>query len=228
MGYCIGYFLYPGLPISTVRIACSETLLEEVRQELQLLPAETHYALSGGGSEVAMRALISGKADIAITSRQMDIPDREPQNDIAGIPLFPDTIFVVVHPDNPVQSLTREEVREIFSGTSSRKNFEVMVRTPASGTARLFQEWIMDNHSHSPVALVLAHPEQIVDWMKDRPGSISYLDARRARTPLRRILVTGGEEKGYKTRHFYLYFRKKKVTHAALFLINQLREGIGK
>lgn len=225
-GYCLHYFLTPAAAAGLIRIACSETVVEQVRQELQRLPDETPYALSGGGSEVAMRALMSGKADIAITSSKMDIPDPESENDIAGIPLFPDTIFVVVHPDHPFQSLSRKEVREIFSGVSPRKSdFVVMVRPPGSGTARLFQNWIMENHSLSPEALILPHPEQIVQWMKDRPGSISYLNAQRAVPPLQRVQITGEDEVGYKTRHFYLYFRKKQLTPASVQLIQRLKEG---
>lgn len=107
----------------------SDLLLHRHRVE-GLLPGEKvrrHIDVYAPGSGFAFEALSRGDADIGLSSRPIT-PDE--QNNLA--PLGPmrdrkcehivglDGIAIIVHPDNPVETLTVDQIRRIFAGSIRR------------------------------------------------------------------------------------------------------------
>ena len=77
-------------------------------------------SVSGGGSGTGLAALINQTTDIANASRK--IKDEEKQNaqkngvEPYEIEIARDAIAVIVHPENPVQQLTLQQISDIYSG----------------------------------------------------------------------------------------------------------------
>jgi phosphate transport system substrate-binding protein len=85
---------------------------------IQLHP-EVRVSVTGGGSGIGIAALINGTVDIANASREMkkeEIAAAE-ANGISPIEftVARDAIAVVVHPDNPVEQLTLQEIADIYT-----------------------------------------------------------------------------------------------------------------
>lgn len=81
-------------------------------------PREIDVAAHGSGT--AFGALASGEADVGMSSRPILPEERGALGDSVG-PDFEhvlalDGIAVIVHPDNPVETLSREQIAAIFSG----------------------------------------------------------------------------------------------------------------
>ncbi len=103
--------------------------------------------LQFGGSGAAITALNEGKADIGNLSRA--VKDSEnPDGNFEVITIALDGIAVVVHPDNPVKDLTKEQLADIFSGKTTNwkdvggndGSITVIGREAGSGTRDGFEE----------------------------------------------------------------------------------------
>jgi phosphate transport system substrate-binding protein len=76
--------------------------------------------VSGGGSGVGINSLIAGKVDMANSSRRMEEkeiakfkenhPGKEPKEHVVGL----DALALYVHKDNPIESISTEELAEIY------------------------------------------------------------------------------------------------------------------
>jgi phosphate transport system substrate-binding protein len=84
---------------------------------------EAYVAINGGvdieiqqsDSSTGMNAAIDGICDIGMASRE--IRESEIQKGLTGTIIAMDGIAVIVHRENTVSSLTRDQVKNIFSGT---------------------------------------------------------------------------------------------------------------
>ena len=77
-------------------------------------------SVTGGGSGTGIASLINGTVDIANASRQIKAEEIEEaqKNGIEPreIVIARDAIAVIIHPDNPIDRLTLEQVAQIFRG----------------------------------------------------------------------------------------------------------------
>ena len=117
---------------------------------------EVEIAVSGGGSGTGIKALISGTADIANSSREITAGEVE-QAKAAGVEALEqvvayDGIAVIVHPSNPLSRISVAQLSEIFSGTVTdwgrigapgRGEIQVVSRDSASGTYEAFKEIVV-------------------------------------------------------------------------------------
>jgi len=95
-------------------------LAERWREEYNREHPQVQIAVSGGGSGTGIRALISGTADIANSSRDIKAEEVE-QAKAAGVDpvehvVAYDGIAVIVHPSNPIEAISMEQLSDIFSG----------------------------------------------------------------------------------------------------------------
>jgi phosphate transport system substrate-binding protein len=70
--------------------------------------------------------LIDKKADIILSARKMS-PDEKAHSDAAGVslietPIALDAFIFIVHPDNPITSLTIEQIQDIYTGKITNWN----------------------------------------------------------------------------------------------------------
>jgi phosphate transport system substrate-binding protein len=108
------------------------------------------------GSNTAFTALLQGNADIAMSSRPILESERlslQKQTNTAEIEhiLALDGLVIIVHPDNPIQSLTIAQIAQIFAGNI--QNWSVVggdyvpinlyARNEQSGTFNTFQHFIL-------------------------------------------------------------------------------------
>jgi len=115
--------------------------------------------VQGGGSTAGIEAAISHTADIGMSSRQLKEAEKALGLEVQVIAY--DAIAVVVHPENPVDALTTEQVRAIFAGEirnwrevgGENRPITVVTREEGSGTRGAFQELVMGESRITPLAL---------------------------------------------------------------------------
>lgn len=149
-------------------------------------------SVTGGGSGAGIAALINGTTDIANASRAMK-PEEEQQALDRGIEPFEieiarDAIAVIVHPSNPVDQLTLQQVSDIFSGKISNwrevggddRPIVRLSRETNSGTHVYFLEEVLrlgrsdDDTLFSPDTLLLPSSEGISAEIRQNPNAIGY------------------------------------------------------
>ena len=112
-------------------------------------------AVTGGGSGTGISALISGTADIVISSRTMKEKEiqKAKQNGIEPFEIKAalDGLAVVAHPSNSVSQLTIEQLSDIFTGKiknwkevgGSNLQIVILSREVNSGTHVYFKEHVL-------------------------------------------------------------------------------------
>jgi len=115
--------LSKGNPESEIKIKGSDTLLPVSQQfsELYLEKApEIRISVVGGGSGVGIEALMQGTTNIAMSSRKLKIQEKIELEDLhkpwVELTVANDALAVIVHPENPIKKLTKEQLKGIFTG----------------------------------------------------------------------------------------------------------------
>ncbi|MDR1682714.1 MAG: substrate-binding domain-containing protein, partial [Candidatus Symbiothrix sp.] len=105
------------------KIKGSDTVLplsqKEAENYLKKNPAET-LVVTGGGSGVGLAALLEGTTDIAQSSRKIKFDERQKLQEagkaVKEVIIAYDALAIIVHPENKVTNLSREQLEGIFTG----------------------------------------------------------------------------------------------------------------
>ncbi len=115
--------------------------------------------VTGGGSSIGINAFINGVADIAASSRPMRFSETQrarSRGAIANeIPVALDGLAIIVNKDNPVKSITMDQLRKIYVGQitnwsqvgGSNAAMTVFSRDSNSGTYGFFQGNVLKNQN---------------------------------------------------------------------------------
>ena len=138
------------------------------------------FILRGSGSQLGEQWLASGRTDIAASTAIY--PDAELSADLVRIPIGLDGIALIVHSDNPVETLTLTQIRDIFRGRTL--NWEevggggdvlLVSREDGSGTRALFEERVMGEDQVSLTAVVMSTSSDVVEYVASHRAAIGYV-----------------------------------------------------
>jgi phosphate transport system substrate-binding protein len=114
--------------------------------------------VDNSGSGRGVEALLRGETPLAGTSRLLTAEEKK--MNLIGKVIGYDAIAVFVHVDNPVESLTRRELREIFTGQITNwgqvggRSAPIIptteILTGNRATVEMFQEIVMDGAKYGP------------------------------------------------------------------------------
>ena len=96
-----------------------EPLMQSLRQAYIGLNPGVEIEISGGGSGTGISEATSGVLDIGMSSRGLRDNEKEA---LTGYDIALDGVAVVVNPANPLDDLTIEQVKDIFTGDVNRWN----------------------------------------------------------------------------------------------------------
>lgn len=143
--------------------------------------------VSESGSGNGAKSLINGSCDIADMSRSMK-PQELAAAKAKGIKLVAhvaalDGIAMVVHPSNPVRSLTKAQIADIYTGRVSNwrqvggPNFPIVViqRESNSGTQETFRELVLDKRKVVRSAETQASNGAVKNRVSQTRGAIGFL-----------------------------------------------------
>ena len=189
---------YPSIDGSTV---CVPLAMELARQWLDLPEEDLNGFVSFSTTPVAYDRLTAGAANpmVTITSRGIMMDDTHPIDIVIGtspnaderkaaedagvelvmVPVCYDAFVFLVNSENPVDSLTAEEIRGIYSGSiflwsEVGGNQDVIIpyqRPHGSGSQTAMEELVMAGY-----ALAAAEPNYISDGMADLIAQVGNYD----------------------------------------------------
>src|SRR5208337_3528027 len=134
--------------------------------------------VQGGGSSAGIQAVRTGAAEVGMSSRNL----LDSEKDLIAVPIIYDAIAVIVHPGNPLQDLSLEQVRKIFSAEITlwselggrNHPITLVTREEGSGTRDAFQKLIMGEKEISLSALVQDSNGAIRQVVTDDRNAVGY------------------------------------------------------
>jgi phosphate transport system substrate-binding protein len=153
--------------------------------------------VSGVGSSAGIESVTSGSSDIGTSSRELK--GDELKAGLVDWPIAYDAIAVIVNPDNPVNSLSTAQVRDIFSGKI--RNWKevggpdmpilLVNRDAASGTRDAFDKIVLKGATFDPTAAVLPGTGQVRSVVAQSVGSVGYISLGFVTEQVKALTVDG-------------------------------------
>jgi phosphate transport system substrate-binding protein len=136
-----------------------------------------YFATDESSADAALAALQAGEADFALLFLPADA------NAPFQIPVSVEALALVVHPDNPVETLTTAQVRAIFSGRTvswdavggTDSSIHVVAREDGSDARRVFQTLVLGDQPHASTAQIAASSTQVLDIVGNDPRAVGYI-----------------------------------------------------
>jgi phosphate transport system substrate-binding protein len=161
-------------------------------EEYQKLHPEVRISVTGGGSGTGISSLINNTVDLANASRQIKSEEIESAKENGVDPIeyvvARDAIAVIVHPDNPINQLTLQEISDIYTGIIDNwiqlggedRPIVRLSRETNSGTHVYFLEEVIrlgnsdDKTIFSANTLLLPSSEGIIAEVRANRNAIGY------------------------------------------------------
>jgi phosphate transport system substrate-binding protein len=185
----------PQTPATYIENKGSDTLVNLAlawAERYQDIRPEVRISVTGGGSGTGIAALINNTVDIANASRQITQGELELARARGAQPVefvvSRDAIAVIVHPSNPIERLTLQQISDIYSGNIDNwselggedRPIVRLSRETNSGTHVYFLEAVIrlgdpDNRTlFSQDTLLLPSAEGITEEVRHNPNAIGY------------------------------------------------------
>jgi phosphate transport system substrate-binding protein len=152
---------------------------EILAQEYVKLRPDKKVEIQGGGSSSGMLAVESGIAAIGMSSRNL----KENEAHFWRTEIAKDGLAIILHPDNPVNNLSREQLRGIYSagitnwsqlgGPDAR--IHIVTREEGSGTRSAFEELVMGDVRITSKAIVQNFNGAIRQIIAGDPHAIGFI-----------------------------------------------------
>jgi phosphate transport system substrate-binding protein len=156
-----------------------QPFIEKIAEHFMEKHPEITINVQGGGSTAGIQATFNKTCNIGTSSRNLKVDEQE----LKIIVMAVDGIAVIVHRSNPVDNLSIEAIRGIFSGKITRwrevgGNDDIIItvtREEGSGTRGAFEDMIMGDVFISDACLVQDSNGAVREIIATTPQGIGYI-----------------------------------------------------
>jgi len=145
--------------------------------------------LEGAGSSTGIKALFNGTADLANSSRFLKSSEVEKMHAegkyFTPIVIAYDGIAVIVNKSLPINDISRETLKKIYTGKITtwnqidpslpKKRITIYSRNTASGTFETWENKVLDKERMAPWVQMLESTQAEVEAIKRNPYAIGYV-----------------------------------------------------
>jgi phosphate transport system substrate-binding protein len=180
-----------GARAETLVIKGSDTLgaklVPQLAEEFKAQHPDATFNIAAEGSTTGIAAIIDGTAQIGMASRPTK-PEEVAAAKAKGVTFKETTvafdgIAVIVNAANPVKSLTKKQVEQLFTGDvtdwsavgGSAGKISAYTRNTSSGTYSEFKELAMKKRDYAPDSQKMAGNEQIASEVSKNPNGVGYV-----------------------------------------------------
>jgi phosphate transport system substrate-binding protein len=165
--------------------------------------ADVDISVQGGGSGVGVASIIDGTCDIADSSREVkenEIKEAQSRGiDLKANIVAMDGIAVIVHPSNTIGEITKQQIKDIYTGKVSNwsaiggadKKIVVVSRDIASGTFEAFNKLALSKEKVRPDALMQASNQGVATTVANTPLAIGYVGLGYLSSKVKALKVDG-------------------------------------
>lgn len=154
--------------------------------------------VSGGGSFTGLQQVASGAVDIGTSDVPAPADDPHYKGLVEHIVAVAPFV-IVVHPDIPVDSLTQQQLIDIFTGKVTNwkelggpdQKITIIHRPPSSGSRMVIKTVVMQGREFTPNAVVMNSNGEVLTGVATTPGAIGYLDAAYLKESVKAVKYNG-------------------------------------
>jgi phosphate transport system substrate-binding protein len=154
-------------------------LVAEIAKRFESENKGVRIDVQTGGSSRGVNDARAGTSDIGMVSRALN----KEEQDLKSFLIANDGVSVILHKSNPVQSLSREQIIDIYTGKITNwkevggKDQKITVVNKAEGrsTLELFLGFFKLNNRDIKAQVVIGDNQQGVKTVVGNPGAIGYV-----------------------------------------------------
>ena len=158
-------------------------IMEEAGKEFMKKHPNVKVMVSGGGSGFGIKQVGEGYVDIGMAGRDLKPEEKEKYPNLKVYKIGVDGVAIVVNPKNPINGLTKEQVKKIFAGEITNWKevggkdapINVYTRDPESGTRETFWKYALDKGNITKKAIVVASNGEMKAKIAMDENGIGYL-----------------------------------------------------
>ena len=151
--------------------------------------------VQGGGSTAGIQACLNNTVNIGMSSRQL----KNEEKVLNQIIICYDGISLVVNPKNPINELSLEDIRAIFSGKISNWNelgwvdrkIDAVTREEGSGTRGSFEELVMKGVEIDDGIMVQDSNGSVKEVVATDPYAIGYISLGLVDAKVKALTIDG-------------------------------------
>ncbi len=220
---------------STITIKGSTTvhpILDRISTEY-MKKKDINIVQRSEGSHTGIRALIDGQCDIAASSSRITQPliqaAESKKTNLKEFVFAYDLIIPIMHPSNPVQNLSIDQLRDLFTGSNENwsevggKAEKVLVvnRNMSSGTRKVWEENVTKFENAPKEHIVLQSNSEVLAFVTKNHSAIGYISIGYVNHDVKTVSVNGieptlenaGNHKFPLHRNLYLYVADGKFSY---------------
>lgn len=162
----------------SIAITSSTTLLaDDLLSEYDRVAPHVSFEISRGNAETLQSAIATGSTDWGlVTYLPVD-------SDLWAAPVGTDALALIVHPNNPLSSLTHDEVRAIFQGRTllwdevggAEQPITVVSRESGSAVRGAFDELVMNDLPTISAARLATSSDAALSIVAQEVNAIGYV-----------------------------------------------------
>jgi phosphate transport system substrate-binding protein len=176
-----------------------QPLAEKLGEAFTAQNSEVSVVIQGGGSSTGIKAATDGTVDFGASSRELT--EAEAAN-LQEYVICKDGIAIIVSTDNPVDDLSKEQIKAIFSGEITNwqevggtdHEIHVVAREEGSGTRGAFEEMIMGKDaSILSNAILQSSNGALLQVVKGDSDAIGFLSFGYLESSIKALTINGAE-----------------------------------
>ena len=181
--------------VSVIGSTSVQPFAEMLAEEFNKQNPDVYVEVQGGGSTAGIQAVASGIADIGTCSRSL----KPEEAGFATVTIARDGVALVVHPSNPVNGLTLEQIRNLFCGRATNwkdvggkdEVVRLITREEGSGTREAFTHLVMGKTRIASTALTQESNGAVKELVKHDPNAIGFMSLGLVGEDLKALKVDG-------------------------------------
>ena len=166
------------------------TTVQPLAEKWAAVYEDADVTVSGGGSSAGVKGVTGGIFDIGAISRDLKSDETDKWPDLIPHAIALDGVAIVVHPSNPIDSLSIEEIRDIFA-TGTNSTWTVVSREEGSGTRETFEKKVMGEEEISAKVEFLPSNGAIKQKVATTSSAIGYVSLGYVDDDVKAVAVNG-------------------------------------
>jgi len=185
-----------GSEISIVGSSTVQPVAQALAQAYMAQHPDIKVTVEGGDSNVGIQSVKSGSASIGTVSRNLSETESGGLNQYQ---IGEDSIAVIVNPTNPVNSLTTDQLRDIYQGKITNWKqvggedapIKVIIREAGSGTRITFEDILFGSTVPQDNFTIGISTYQVMQDVAVTPNAIGYVSQNALNTGVKVMGING-------------------------------------